>query len=92
MSDGDATEAATGSRKTKRWQKVVSVVLLVIGFILVPISAVAIWSHNQLLVLWDRPGIGTVVFIAVVALIVVGFIEFLARGATSESAQEHTGV
>ena len=32
----------------KRWQKIVSVVLLVLGFILVPLSAVAIWSHNQL--------------------------------------------
>ena len=61
MSDDDATEASTapaGStevaptptapRKTKQWQKVTSVVLLVIGFILVPLSAVAIWSHNQL--------------------------------------------
>jgi hypothetical protein len=33
---------------TKRWQKIVSIVLLVIGFILVPLSGVAIWSHNQL--------------------------------------------
>jgi hypothetical protein len=33
---------------TKRWQKIVSVVLLVIGFILIPISGIAIWSHNQL--------------------------------------------
>jgi hypothetical protein len=61
MSDDDATEAstapaspaevasaATGPRKTKRWQQVTSVILLVIGFILVPLSAVAIWSHNQL--------------------------------------------
>ncbi len=31
----------------KRWQKIVSVVLLVLGFILVPLSAVAIWTHNQ---------------------------------------------
>ncbi|MDQ1432303.1 MAG: hypothetical protein QOF40_2905, partial [Actinomycetota bacterium] len=36
------------SKPTKRWQKVVSVVLLVIGFILVPLSGIAIWSHNQL--------------------------------------------
>ena len=42
--------------------------------------------------LWERRGIATVVFIAIVALIVVGFIEFLARGATSETAQENTGV
>ena len=63
MSDDDATEAstapaspspadvalaATAPRKTKRWQKITSVVLLVVGFILVPLSAVAIWSHNQL--------------------------------------------
>jgi hypothetical protein len=34
--------------KGKRWQRIVSVVLLVVGFILVPLSAVAIWSHNQL--------------------------------------------
>ena len=61
MSDDDATEASTAPasstevapaptapRKTKKWQKVTSVVLLVIGFILIPLSAVAIWSHNQL--------------------------------------------
>ena len=44
------------------------------------------------LVTWDRPGIGTVLFLAIVALIVVGFIEFLARGAIPESAEENTGV
>lgn len=43
-----ATTPAGAPRKTKRWQKVTSVVLLVVGFILVPLSAVAIWSHNQL--------------------------------------------
>jgi hypothetical protein len=61
MSDANDTEATAaptppaetdapdaGRTTTKRWQKVVSVVLLVIGFILVPLSAVAIWSHNQL--------------------------------------------
>ena len=40
------------------------------------------------LVLWNRPGIGTVLFIFIVALLVVGFIEFLARGATPEPADE----
>ncbi len=44
------------------------------------------------LVTWDRPGIGTVLFLAIVALIVVGFIEFLARGAIPESAEENTGL
>jgi hypothetical protein len=44
------------------------------------------------LVLWDHPGIGTVLFIAIVALILVGFLEFLARGATAETAEEHTTV
>ncbi len=34
--------------KGKRWQRITSVVLLVLGFILVPLSAVAIWTHNQL--------------------------------------------
>ncbi len=61
MSDADDTEATNtpaptteadapdaGPKTTKRWQKIVSVVLLVIGFILVPLSGVAIWSHNQL--------------------------------------------
>ena len=38
----------TAPPKTKRWQKVTPVVLLVVGFILIPLSAVAIWSHNQL--------------------------------------------
>lgn len=32
-----------------RWKRVLAVVLLVIGFVLVPLSAVAIWSRNQLL-------------------------------------------
>ncbi len=42
------------------------------------------------LVLWNAPGIGTVLFLAVVALILVGFIEFLARGAIPESADEQS--
>jgi hypothetical protein len=33
-----------------------------------------------------------VLFIAIVALIVVGFIEFLARGATPETADEQSTV
>ena len=32
-----------------RWRRVVSVALLVVGFVLVPLSAIAIWSRNQLL-------------------------------------------
>ena len=44
------------------------------------------------LVLWEQPGIGAVLFIAVVALIVVGFIEFLARGPTPETADEQSTV
>jgi hypothetical protein len=44
------------------------------------------------LVLWDRPGIGAVIFLLVLALILVGFIEFLARGATPETVDEPTGV
>jgi hypothetical protein len=44
------------------------------------------------LVLWSQPGIGTVVLLAIVALIVVGFIEFLARGATPETADEQSTV
>ncbi len=40
------------------------------------------------LVLWNQPGIGAVLFIFVVALLVVGFVEFLARGATPEPADE----
>jgi hypothetical protein len=32
-----------------RWRRVVSIVLLVVGFVLVPLSAIAIWSRNQLL-------------------------------------------
>ncbi len=39
---------AAGPPVTKRWQKVTSVILLVIGFILIPLSAVAVWSRNQL--------------------------------------------
>ena len=40
--------ASDGPRRAKRWQRILSVVLLVVGFILVPLSAIAIWSHNQL--------------------------------------------
>jgi hypothetical protein len=43
-----ATDAKLPPDKGKRWQRITSVVLLVVGFILVPLSAVAIWSHNQL--------------------------------------------
>ena len=42
------------------------------------------------LILWDRPGLGAVLFLLVVALILVGFIEFLARGATPEPVDEPT--
>jgi len=58
MSDDDVTTAdepertanstTANPKTTKRWQKITSVVLLVIGFILVPLSGIAIWSHNQL--------------------------------------------
>jgi cytochrome b561 len=49
MTDTEVTPEPTAEpKRTKRWQKVVSVVLLVLGFILVPISGIAIWSHNQL--------------------------------------------
>jgi hypothetical protein len=47
-SEAETTSAASAPGKGKRWQRIVSVVLLVLGFILVPLSAVAIWSHNQL--------------------------------------------
>jgi hypothetical protein len=40
------------------------------------------------LVLWDRPGIGVVLVIFVVALILVGVVEFLARGAVPETADD----
>jgi hypothetical protein len=40
------------------------------------------------LVLWDRPGIGAVLFIFVVALILVGVVEFMARGALPETADD----
>jgi hypothetical protein len=40
------------------------------------------------LVLWDRPGITVVVFIAIVALILVGAVEFFARGATPATADD----
>jgi hypothetical protein len=48
--------------------------------------------HRLLAVWWDRPGVGAVLFIAIVALIVVGFIEFLARGAIAETTEETTSV
>ena len=51
LSDADSAEhgeAESKPAKGKRWPHIVSVILLVVGFILVPLSAVAIWSHNQL--------------------------------------------
>jgi hypothetical protein len=47
-SGSGAGDEPSGPGKGKRWQRVVSVILLVLGFILVPLSAVAIWTHNQL--------------------------------------------
>lgn len=45
-----AKHAAKPARSgVPRWRRVLAVVLLVIGFVLVPLSAVAIWSRNQLL-------------------------------------------
>jgi len=44
------------------------------------------------LVLWDRPGLGAVLFLVIVGVVLVGFIEFFARGATPESAEEPTAV
>ena len=38
------------------------------------------------LVVWDRPGVGAVLFIFVVALILVGVVEFLARGSVPETS------
>ena len=53
--DDDSIEPATAATATptkpgkgKKWQRVVAVVLLVLGFILVPLSAIAIWTNNQL--------------------------------------------
>jgi hypothetical protein len=46
----EAAETSAEARepgKPKRWQKIVSIILLVLGFLLVPLSAVAIWTHNQ---------------------------------------------
>lgn len=48
MSATDAVTEPAAAPRAKRWQKITSVVLLVIGFILVPISGIAIWAHNQL--------------------------------------------
>ena len=40
------------------------------------------------LVIWDHPGIGAVLLLFVVALILVGVVEFLARGAAPETADD----
>jgi hypothetical protein len=40
------------------------------------------------LVFWDRPGIGAVLLLFVIALILVGVVEFLARGAVPETADD----
>jgi hypothetical protein len=46
-SDTTSDTAPPTPGKGKRWKRIVSVVLLVLGFLLVPLSAVAIWTHNQ---------------------------------------------
>jgi len=40
------------------------------------------------LILWDRPGVGAVLFIFVVALILVGVVEFMARGSVPETTDD----
>jgi hypothetical protein len=40
------------------------------------------------LVVWDQPGVGAVLFLFVVALILVGVVEFLARGSVPETADD----
>ena len=49
----DTTETTdttkSGSSQTPRWRRVLSIVLLVVGFVLIPLSGVALWSRNQLL-------------------------------------------
>jgi hypothetical protein len=40
------------------------------------------------LVAWDRPGITVVLFIAIIALLLVGLVEFFARGATPVTADD----
>ena len=37
---------------------------------------------------WDRPGVGAVLFIFVVAVILIGVVEFLARGSVPETVDE----
>lgn len=56
MTDADATtetveptETTKSGSVTPRWRRVLSIVLLVVGFILIPLSGVALWSRNQLL-------------------------------------------
>jgi hypothetical protein len=52
LTDTGATPPETASvapSTTPRWRRVLSIVLLVVGFILIPLSAVALWSRNQLL-------------------------------------------
>jgi hypothetical protein len=44
-----AEAAESGSSRTPRWRRVLSIVLLVVGFVLIPLSGVALWSRNQLL-------------------------------------------
>jgi hypothetical protein len=38
--------------------------------------------------IWERPGVGTIVFLAIVALVLVGVVEFLARDAEAESSTD----
>jgi hypothetical protein len=45
----ETAPATTKPGSTPRWRRVLSIVLLVVGFILIPLSAVALWSRNQLL-------------------------------------------
>jgi hypothetical protein len=48
------------------------------------IAAIAVLA----LIVWDRPGVGAVLFIFVVALILVGVVEFMARGSVPETADD----
>src|SRR5215471_17591504 len=49
MADVAAPEAQSTKRAVPRWRRVVSMILIIVGAFLVPISTIAVFARNQLL-------------------------------------------
>jgi hypothetical protein len=49
MADVAAPEAQSAKRSVPRWRRIVSMILIIVGAVLVPVSTIAVFTRNQLL-------------------------------------------